>query len=151
MASGTPSPYRCHLKNTLVFRDAESCTQRCARPPRNMGFLKSYINNEINCCSTMGALRLSLSSALLPPFSLSRLYPTDYDFRFCAGADQELFGAFLAMRDVPAGLEIRRALAQAHGAVAGVGGSPEGFLPLMKTLLPNMESGMLRSVMACSS
>ena len=92
----------------------------------------------------------SLSLSISISFARSLVY-LNFDFRCCAGADQELFGAFLAMRDVPAGLQIREALAQAHGAVAGVGGGPEGFLPLMKTLLPSMESAMLRSVMACSS
>lgn len=46
------------------------------------------------------------------------------------------------------GPDIRKALIQAQSSVVWVGGSAEGFLPVMNTLLPNAESAMLRSVMA---
>lgn len=70
----------------------------------------------------------------------------------CAtGGVQELFGAYLATRDAPAGPDMRAALVAAHGAAAGAGGTPEGFLPLMDTLLPSTQLAMLRSIMACSS
>lgn len=68
--------------------------------------------------------------------------------RFHAGALQGLFGAYLVMQDVPMGPDIRVALIQAQTSVVWVGGSAEGFLPVLNTLLPNTESAMLRSVMA---
>lgn len=46
------------------------------------------------------------------------------------------------------GPDIRVALIQAQTSVVWVGGSAEGFLPVLNTLLPNTESAMLRSVMA---